>query len=559
MIEVLNDEVQKIEEDIDVHLTELLDDKIPMNKFIYHCNLVHIDLAIDHGVLFSVMEKHYLFSLKYNTYIAHKTLTEEDFFDYRFDEEVYTHAMEMFLKGVQYSILCDHFPLVHSNKAKMYKDKKGKICFKIKEIPRKNYKFFSDYTIKKALSYTLQMANGVLENDNFDDEEIALKLSSIYMEFWNENMLYEDFEPYSRVDWGGIAFFFVMASMRRFSKVYKNDFDIVKTDSQKMMILLSSKGVKGLREYVPDCTDELYNKALEDNIYKPLGRGFFPKLCISDAPLNVTKDGFIFTNPLVILFSNSCETRYLNYLRKTDKKRYSRTKDRIKERAIPLISEIVKLEFPDSIVISNFNVPIPKAKNQSRECDLLVVGKNGFAFYIEIKHFYYPKSFSEVKILDREFNKALDKMPQQIEAIKYGWSKLQEIYDFDIENKDIEGIISSHHYTGFDVEIDPKFPIVTYTDIYEGIVKAETMEDIYKICKSNDLIYPTIPLISKKQDFNFSNYVFEVELECLHPKFEIDFLKSYRKEVKNGLQIEESDNYKSVSELAKAYIEALNG
>ena len=45
------------------------------------------------------------------------------------------------------------------------------------------------------------MANGKLEK--CDDEEIAMQLSKLYMNFWNENMINEDYEPYSSLELGG--------------------------------------------------------------------------------------------------------------------------------------------------------------------------------------------------------------------------------------------------------------------------------------------------------------------------------------------------------------------
>jgi len=321
--------INAIEKKIDTWVYDMLDDSLPKNKYIYNCNLAYIDLVIDQKVLFSPFEKHYLFSLSYNTHFAHLKLKEDLEFDYKFDRKMYAYAFNMILRGMQYSMLCDIFPLLHCGKATM-RMVGNNISFDINAIPKKNYKYISDYSIRKSLSYTLQMANGKLEDNN--DEDIAMKLSDMYMHFWNENMLYGDYEPYSRLDFSGISFFFVLASMRRFNKLYKKDFDIVSVDSQKMMILLSPNGVKELRSYVPGEDENLYNAALADHIYKPVGKELFPKLSVADAYLNMTSDGYLFANPLVILFNDSCETQFLNYLRKCDNPRFLRIKDKIKER-----------------------------------------------------------------------------------------------------------------------------------------------------------------------------------------------------------------------------------
>ena len=330
----MKEKIYEIESEIDNWLINNLDESIPRNKYIYHCNLAFIDIIVEQKMLFTPFEKHYLFSLTYNTLIAHRKLKEEEKFDYTFDKELYILAFDRIIRGFQYSMLCDIFPLLHSKKGTI-EVKDRNISFKLNNIPKKNFKYINDHSMRKTLSYMLQMANGKLEK--CDDEEIAMQLSKLYMNFWNENMINEDYEPYSSLELGGIGFFFILASMRRFNKLYKNDFDIVSVDSQKMMILLSPNGVKKLREYVPTEDEELYKMALADNIYNPVEKEYFPKLNISEAPLNMTKDGYIFVNPLVMLFNDSMETRFLNYLRKCDNERYLRIKDKIKERVIPFI------------------------------------------------------------------------------------------------------------------------------------------------------------------------------------------------------------------------------
>ncbi|MGI5986043.1 MAG: hypothetical protein ACOX7O_09350 [Oscillospiraceae bacterium] len=203
----MDDITDNIEKRIDSWLYDMLDEKVPRNSYIYHCNLAYIDILIDQKILFTPFEKHYLFSLSYNTHIAHLKLKEESAFDYRFNRKMYAFAFNMVIRGMQYSMLCDIFPLLHSKKATMQM-LGNDIKFDVKKLPKKNFKYIEDYSIRKALSYTLQIANGKLQNS--DDESIAMQLSNIYTSFWNENMLYEDYEPYIRLDWGELTAFSIL-------------------------------------------------------------------------------------------------------------------------------------------------------------------------------------------------------------------------------------------------------------------------------------------------------------------------------------------------------------
>ncbi|WP_234701936.1 hypothetical protein [Desulfotomaculum nigrificans] len=548
----IEENINEVEEKIDKWLIDRLDSSIPRNKYIYHCNLAFIDIVIDQKILFTPFEKHYLFSLSYNTHIAHLKLKEELNFDYSFDHALYAFAFDMILRGMQYSMLCDIFPLLHSGKATM-RIEGSNIFFDVRSIPKKNYRYISDYSIRKALSYTLQTANGKFTN--WDDEKIAMKLSDLYIHFWNENMIYSDYEPYSRLDWGGISFFFIVASMRRFNKLYKKDFDIVSLDSQKMMILLSHKGVEELRGFVPTKNDELYKMALEDNIYKPIGKGSFPKLSVSEAPLNSTQDGFIFANPLVILFNDSLETRFLNYLRKSDNERYLRIKDKIKERVIPLIIEMIKYKFSETVSIPNFHVKIPLKKKNKRECDLLIVDEYGFALYLEIKHFYYPQSFCETKKVDAELTKALEKMPDQLNAISENWGNIKSTYRINTELTELHGIIVSHRYLGYDVEIDLQTPIVSAANLYESIAEANNLREVFLGCKEIDDIYPTVRFIRKELSCYFAGYNFNLEIECLDPLFEISLIKSYREQIYRNVTSTKPKSFDNISDLAHAYLE----
>lgn len=550
----MDNKINEIESKIDNWLYEKLDKSIPRDEFIYHCNLVYIDLSIDQKILFSPFEKHFLFSLNYNTHIAHRKLKETENFDMNFNNELYAQAFNMMQLGMEYSMLCDVFPLLHSKRASM-EINGNDIKFDFKNIPRKHYKFITDNSIRKALSYTLQIACGNFQDDY--DESIAMKLANLYMNFWNENMLYNDYEPYTRMDWGGINFFYIVASMRRFNKLYQENFDIIKVDSQKMMVVFSPDGVKKMRGYVPNEDDELYMMAFEDHIYKPIGESFFPKANISDAPLNRTNDGYIYVNPLVVLFNDSPETQFLNYLRRSDNKRYLRIKDKIKERNIPLIIEMIKYKFPNVTSVSNFYVKMPLNKKDRRECDLLLIDTNGIAIYIEIKHFYYPQSYCETKKVDSELTKALKKMPKQLDAIKCDWKTISETHKVTSDLKDLHGIVVSHRYMGFDVEINSDFPIVSSTALFENIAEATSLKEIYLSCKKIDEIYPAIGFVKRDFPIQFAGFTFHLEAEVLDPIFETNFNKSSCKQIHKYVISNDSKSYKNITDLAHAYIDSL--
>lgn len=127
------DKIDEIEEKIDVWLIDRLDENIPRNKYIYHCNLAFIDIVIDQKMLFTPYERHYLFSLNFNTHIAHLKLKEEPNFDFSFDHLLYIFAYGMILEGMKYSMLCDIFPLLHSGKANM-KINGSNVSFEMKNI-----------------------------------------------------------------------------------------------------------------------------------------------------------------------------------------------------------------------------------------------------------------------------------------------------------------------------------------------------------------------------------------------------------------------------------------
>ncbi|WP_442603978.1 hypothetical protein [Paenibacillus sp. KN14-4R] len=501
---LIQKEISQIENKIDEYLFSALDRTIPRYKFIYHMNLAYIDFVVDKKIWFTTSERHFMFSLSYNTFLAYKTLEEEEVFDFKFDKNLYIYCHQFLIKGMQYSMLCDNFSATNTGKSNVRIEKSSNsICFEKNRAPRLQYDFFCKYKIRKALSYTLQMVSGML-NEN-DEEDAALELSKVYLNFWNENMLYEDFEPYSRQDWGGVTLFFTQAAMRRYIKLYRNDFDIAEVDSQKMMIILSPKGSKNIADFTISKDKIMIDQVINDFIYKPLGDKLYPKANIIDAPIIKTKDGFLFVNPLILLFNDSSESRLLNYLRRYDHSRHQRVKDKLKERIIPIIMQLLKLKYPEAIVQCNFKLPIPLKKNQKRELDILIVDNaTGFVLYVEVKHFFNPISYSESKNLDSELQKAISKTSEQLYAIEENWDLIKQRFGVTSDIKVKKAIILSHQYLGKDVEINKDVPIVDPSNFYESIAEAKTIAELYHANKEIDDIYTKIKMISREIDFDYA-------------------------------------------------------
>lgn len=549
--------IRQIEKEVDAFLFNELNGDIPRYKFIYHMNLAYIDFVVGKGVLFSIAEKHFLFSLSYNIFLAYKKLPEEEVMDFSWDEKLYKYCLKFLMKGMQYSILCDMFPVLYSNKAEAIIDEKSRM-FVVKETtpPRQYHDFISKYTIRKTLSYTLQMVSGILNNKS--EEEATLALTKQYMNFWNENMLHDDFESYSMQDWGGVTMFITQAAMRRFTKLYRADFDMRKIHPSQMMVVFSPEGRKKLSEYTTSNNSESVDQILDDFIYKPIGNGLFPKSNIFDAPIIQTKDGYLLVNPFVFLFNDSNETRLLNNLRKYDNARYQRTKDKLKERAIPIIESLVKMKYPAAHVVTNFQLPIPNKKKKKRELDILIIDKEtGFVLYIEVKHFFNPISYSETKNLDKQLQEALDKTSDQLYAIEENWDLIKDRYGIETDLKIKKAIILSHQYLGRDVEIHEEVPIVDISTFYESLANSGTIEELYLANKEIDDVYSNISIKSRELILDFAGYKFPRELEYLDPQFETELIKSFRKIVWEGIDLNGNKGYKSIEEYASALLEKL--
>lgn len=491
---------------------------IPRYKYIYQCNCAYVDLLVETGTLLcpsASTEQRFLFSLNYNIHLAYRYLKEEETFSYEQDDVVYSFAYKMLFEGYKYAALCEEFPELYSNRRKLEK-KNGKFYFDGEKSVREKGRQFDYYMLRKPLNYLLQNWCGI--SYKMQEDMRAFFMLEMFNSYWGENIGIQDYEPYTAIEGGGLRSFIYMTALKRFCRLYDADFVVRSLRWTELLILFSPEGTKGLRSMIPTTNDEYYSQAFEDCIYKPIGKGDFPKANLADAPLIRTKDGYVFANPWVILFNNSLDTQFLNYLRRHDNKRFLVVKDKIKERSIPSVRE--KIEQLQGIKCeTNFLVDIPGGKGQ-RELDLLAVDLDGNAVYFEFKHFYIPESCAERKVLDEEFRKALKKMPNQLEAIQNAWkSKKEKNKDINQINK-IQGVIVSYLYTGTNVEVSKSIPIINISTVLAAIRKNKTLDGIYKYCMEMDNASRIIPFVTRKEQIEWAQEVFEVELMLLEPKFE---------------------------------------
>ena len=419
---------QEIENHIDQWLPQKLNKNIPRYIYIYHCQCVYIDMMIGKKLLFSTaesLETQCIFALNYNIHLAYRYLKEDEEFEYIFDIYLYNYTTEMMWESLIYAKLCDIFPRLYSEKATMTQNGK-QISFVYENIPRAKNRLMNYYLFRKPLSYLLQYACAITEGQNEADRQILLL--DIYKHYWGENLWNYDYEPYTAMEGGGIRDYFMMTAMKRFMLLYDNDFDMSRLRLSQIQILFSKEGTLKIKSFIPTENDTYYQMAFEDCVYKPLGKGDFPKANIADAPIIKTNNGCSFANPLVILFNNSLDTQFLNYLRRHDNSRFLTIKDKIKERCIPQIQFLLNRKIGNIKDISNFEVRIPGKGKHKRELDYLAVDSDYVGVYIEFKHFYIPESAGEIKVLDAELKKAIEKMSDQIEAIQESWNTLSSEY-----------------------------------------------------------------------------------------------------------------------------------
>lgn len=503
--------IRELEREIDKHIIDRIDSKYPLYKYIYHLNLAHIDLLIHENFLNSVFEKNINSSLSANIHWAYKKLKPENKMNYDFDYRMYKDCILNIKEGIKYSYLCEEFPKIYSGFGSLKKIDNKNYVFDTKKFARSTYVYLDEYSRRNFLnSIMLKVCS---KNKNMED--IDFKLSKEYVDFYAEQLNYEDFEDYDRVEWGGISFYLIMYSMRRWSMLYYKKDNLKEIHPSKFMICMSEKWKQNFAHNLNTSSNSI-EKVMNDFIYIYSGKGLDQGTNICDRPVIKTKDNNIFVNPFIIL-STHPDTRYLNMIKNQKEiTKYLKLKDKIKERHIPFIIALIKKKIPNVKIISNFKVNMENGKGE-RELDLLLLDeKNSLGLYIEIKYFYEPKSFSQYKNLDSELNKAVNKLNDQISDLKFDWENVNKKANCKNKIKVIEGMIVSYSYLGLDIEVNKKFPILNTSLFYEAIYYSNTLEELIKECKGVDDVY-SLPLINhNNKTFKFANNTFSV------PVMEID-------------------------------------
>lgn len=509
----------ELEKMVDDWIPELLNKEIPRYSFIFHCNCAYVDAAIETGCFFSSSEsseRYLVFALNYLTHLAYKYLQEEDVFSYQVDDLIYEYTYRLLMEAYKYAELCDIFPKVHNSKASFSKEG-DLIIVNEEELCRENMQQYEYYLLRKPLHYILQYGCGRTANVEMAKRQMAI--FELFKSYWSENIWNDDFEPYSAMEGGGIRDYLMITAAKRYIFLYDADFMVRKLRWTQLLICFSSEGASQIRTMIPTDNDEFYQQAIEDCIYKPLGKGDYPKANLADAPIIRTKEGCMFINPFLLLFNNSVDTQFLNYLRRHDNKRFLKIKDKIKERCIPEVESWLDRRIKGLNKVANFELRIPGTKNK-REFDLLVCDSIGNALYIEFKHFYLPESYSEKCNLDDELIKAQKKMKDQLYAIKENSEEVMYLLKSDCKINKIAGIIVSYLYTGTDVDISDEYPIISLLTAKEAIKNANGINEIYDFCQKSEKKYAGVPLVKKNVIREYAKMKFKITKKVFDPVFE---------------------------------------
>ena len=509
----------ELEKLVDNWIPKLLDKKLPRYSFIFHCNCAYVDIAVATGCFFSSsesLERHLVFALNYLTHLAYKYLQEEDVFIYKVDDQIYKYVFRLLMEAYTYAELCDIFPKAHNDKASFSKEG-NLIIVNEKELCREKMQQFEYYLLRKPLHYILQYGCGKTTKANISQRQMAI--FELFKSYWSENIWNIDFEPYSAMEGGGIRDYLMITAAKRYILLYDADFKTYNLRWTELLICFSSEGASQIRNMIPTDNDEYYQQAIEDCIYKPLGKGDYPKANLADAPIIRTKDGCMFINPFLLLFNNSIDTQFLNYLRRHDNRRFLKIKDKIKERCIPEVESWLDKRIKGLFKVPNFELKIPGTKNK-RELDLLVSDSTGNALYIEFKHFYIPESYSEKCNLDKELIDAQRKMKDQLYAIIKNSEEVMHLLKSTYKIEKIKGLIVSYLYTGTDVDISDEYPIVSLLTIKEAIQNATNVYEIYEFCQKSEKKYSCVPLVEEKVVRDYAKMKFQITKTAFDPTFE---------------------------------------
>ena len=125
-------------------------------------------------------------------------------------------------------------------------------------------------------------------------------------------------------------------------------------------------------------------------------------------------------------------------------------------------------------------------------------------------------------MLDKEFEKALRKIPAQLDAINKSWKELSETKKFSNKLNQLNGLIVSYMYTGMDVEFYDEYPLINMSILFNAIQNSTSLEEVYQYCCNVERLYKKVPAIKRTQIVKYAGYEFKVERIALEPGFETE-------------------------------------
>lgn len=530
-------EIKNLEYDIDNYIIKNIDINYPLYKYIYHLNIAHISYIVNNNLLFTLDERHINFSLTANTYWAYKILNPESSPDFSFDNEMYLNCYENIHNGFKYSILCDEFPKVNSNLSKI--DFNAANCtyrFISQNFPRQNIINTLEYTKRNTLKHLL---NKIIKENASDSDLAVNKLTNEFCTLLAEQLNRSDFTKYRHRDWISITRYIVFWAMKGYlSFINKEDVKIP---------IIHPNSFNSISSML-DLDLNTFKDVLEDYVYKPIGKNFYPKCTLSDAPIIKTNLDYLIINPFIVL-SNYIDTRYLSFMRKLDNNNYTLLKNNICERHLNFIITLLSKKLPNISIIRNFNV-LKKNSTDTREVDLLLFDNiTGHAIYIEIKYFYNPISFNERKLLDNSLNSALEKITSQLEDIQNNWSITKQKYNLKKDLSSLNGILLSYDYLGLNLLTNNHIPVINRHIFYKSILSSTNLDDLFINCNENERMLNSKLIDNSKVEINFDDKNFILEMPSINSFKEMiindhtdDIMDSYLKTSKEIDEISEDIN-----------------
>jgi hypothetical protein len=519
-------EIKNLEHDIDTYIIKNIDINYPLYKYIYHLNISHISYIVNNNLLFTLNERHINFSLTANTYWAYKILDPENSPDFSFDNEMYLACYENIHNGFKYSILCDEFPKVNSNLSQIEFDSANNTySFISHKFPRQNIINTLEYTKRNTLKHLLDR---IIAENASDADSVVNKLTYEFCTLLAEQLNRSDFTKYRRRDWISITRYIVWWAMNgyvAFMNKEEVNIPIIHPSSFQSISSMLNLDLK------------TFNDVIEDYIYKPVGKDFYPKCTLSDAPIIKTNLDYLIINPFIVL-SNHIDTRHLSYMRKLDNNNYTLLKGNICERHLKFIIELISKKLSNISIIRNFYVQ-KKNSTDTREVDLLIFdNKTGDAIYIEVKYYYNPISFSETKSLDESLNTALEKISYQLDDIRNNWSSTKQKYNLKKDLSSLNGILLSYDYLGLNLPTNNQVPLINRHVFYKSILSSTNLVNLFIKCKENESMLNSKLIDNSKVQINFNDKNFILEMPSMN---------SLKESIINHHTDDIMDNYLKVS------------